>query len=369
MAGRQELGERMKKSSLYLAIALFLLLSSSVSAKEYPYIYRGIRPMGMGGAFVAVSDDENALFYNPAGLSQVPEDTKVKAVSAEIELSEGAYGAFKDAWDLDTSNTQETASFLRNYIGSYHHASATIFPYFLKQNLAFGIIGTQKTGFTAHDYQDPSLHIDNIQDAGVAVGYAQSFDDEELSIGVNGKFLLRNSLNKDYSLAEITDSDFSFSDKLTGDAQKGAGALLDIGLLYHLTDITSGRSKIKTLVGLSVSNLIGSSMGNASNLSPHADFGFALKADNVTFALDYVDILRNFTSDNDLPKRIHVGAEYIYEKIYALRAGLNQGYITYGIGLNGEKVTLDFLSYAEEMGTYSGQQRNRRYTLSCTFKF
>src|SRR3989338_7728825 len=28
----------------------------------------GIRPLGMGAAFTAVADDQNAAFYNPAGL-------------------------------------------------------------------------------------------------------------------------------------------------------------------------------------------------------------------------------------------------------------------------------------------------------------
>ncbi len=31
----------------------------------------GVRPMGMGGAFVALSDDSNSVYYNPAGLSNV----------------------------------------------------------------------------------------------------------------------------------------------------------------------------------------------------------------------------------------------------------------------------------------------------------
>jgi hypothetical protein len=33
------------------------------------YFAEGIRPFGMGGAFTAVSDDENAIMYNPAGLA------------------------------------------------------------------------------------------------------------------------------------------------------------------------------------------------------------------------------------------------------------------------------------------------------------
>ncbi|MEA3356018.1 MAG: hypothetical protein U9Q23_01555 [Candidatus Bipolaricaulota bacterium] len=31
----------------------------------------GARPVGMGNAFVAIADDENALFYNPAGLGDI----------------------------------------------------------------------------------------------------------------------------------------------------------------------------------------------------------------------------------------------------------------------------------------------------------
>lgn len=58
------------KKTIILAI-LLVLSSSTAMGGEYPYIYKGLRPMGMGGAFVAVSDDANALFYNPAGLTRV----------------------------------------------------------------------------------------------------------------------------------------------------------------------------------------------------------------------------------------------------------------------------------------------------------
>ena len=56
------------KKIFYLLLILFTL---SLSAEEYNMIYRGARPMGMGGAFTGVSDDENALFYNPAGLNRI----------------------------------------------------------------------------------------------------------------------------------------------------------------------------------------------------------------------------------------------------------------------------------------------------------
>ena len=36
-------------------------------------LVRGVRPMGLGNAFEAIADDENAFHYNPAGLAQSKE--------------------------------------------------------------------------------------------------------------------------------------------------------------------------------------------------------------------------------------------------------------------------------------------------------
>jgi hypothetical protein len=61
-----------KKLATVLLVLTFAL--SNIYAwderKEERIMVKGIRPMGMGGAFTAVADDENAVFYNPAGLSQ-----------------------------------------------------------------------------------------------------------------------------------------------------------------------------------------------------------------------------------------------------------------------------------------------------------
>ena len=46
---------------------LFSLLVSFLSA-QYDQLFVGTRPMSMGGAFIAVADDANAITWNPAGL-------------------------------------------------------------------------------------------------------------------------------------------------------------------------------------------------------------------------------------------------------------------------------------------------------------
>ena len=56
---------------IWLILVLFLDLNAFADTKYEPLLLvRGIRPMGLGNAFEAIADDENAFHYNPAGLAQ-----------------------------------------------------------------------------------------------------------------------------------------------------------------------------------------------------------------------------------------------------------------------------------------------------------
>ena len=47
-------------------LSILLLLSPIFS--QYDQLFVGTRPLSMGGAFIAVADDANAITWNPAGL-------------------------------------------------------------------------------------------------------------------------------------------------------------------------------------------------------------------------------------------------------------------------------------------------------------
>lgn len=59
----------MKKFIGILLIFIPAILSSTLTEHQEPFT--GTRALGMGSAFIAVSDDSSAVSYNPAGLSQI----------------------------------------------------------------------------------------------------------------------------------------------------------------------------------------------------------------------------------------------------------------------------------------------------------
>ena len=100
------------------------------------------------------------------------------------------------------------------------------------------------------------------------------------------------------------------------------------------------------------------------------DLGLSINPDIPTFhhlivALDYVDMFKNYSEDSDIGKRLRFGGElclFSKKAIGAMiRAGLYQGYATFGADLRLSIVTLSYVTYAEEIGAYAGQDDDRRH--------
>ena len=73
-----------------IAATVVLLWASTVCAAFFQTAGQGVRPSSMGGAFVALSDDANSVWYNPAGLGRM-QDTEIALTYAMpfTGLSEG----------------------------------------------------------------------------------------------------------------------------------------------------------------------------------------------------------------------------------------------------------------------------------------
>jgi hypothetical protein len=95
----------MRKYKLLLVIALiisaFAFNQTGIASSDgiWDIQYRGARPMGMGNAFGAVSDDNNAIYYNPAGIASIRK-LRIDIQPACLVLTDDLYNETKDINDL-----------------------------------------------------------------------------------------------------------------------------------------------------------------------------------------------------------------------------------------------------------------------------
>jgi hypothetical protein len=349
----------------FLTVLFVFVFSCMCLAAEYPYIYKGFRPMGMGGAFVAVSNDANALFYNPAGLADI-DSIRASIFGLEIEMGKNTVSVLKDALDTDFGNESESAQFIRDHMGDRSHLGLAIVPNYSMPRFAVTVIGTGRMDLDVRDRQYPKLDVNVINDIGLGAGYAHPFLEDSLLIGASAKYIHRQSLAQEYTVADLSDK---LSDRIRDDLKKGNGILVDLGIIYKLSKVQFANTR----VGISANNLIGGGLGDAADATQHVDIGFAqdldLKVTKATFAIDYVDLFNQFKQDSDIAKRLRLGAECRFLDIIFVRAGLYQGYLTAGLNLEARVVRLDLLTYAEEVGAYAGQRVDRRYAGRFVFGF
>ncbi len=347
-----------------ISCLLLILSATNLLADEYPYIYRGIRPLGMGGAFVAVSDDVNALFYNPAGLADI-KSTRINLFPLELSIGQEGYDLYDDQCSVDFDNEQEVAAFLRDHLGEQAHLALNLTASYEMPRYAFCLLGSYKANLSVHDRQFPKLNADVVLDVGGATGYAHPFLDDRLLLGANLKYIDRHSLDKPYSAAELTAS--KISKLIEDDMQSGRGAMLDLGLIYKIIDPYHSHYDTQVNFGVVAVNALGGDLGKARDEDAHLDVGLAVHTDvgitKATFAVDYVDLLYQLEHDKEWAKRLHLGAEFRFPRYFTIRCGLNQGYISGGISLATKYATLDLATYGEETGASSGQNPDRRFTL------
>lgn len=353
-----------------LLILLFIFITTVTYAAEYPYIMKSTRALGMGNSYYTLSEDQYALFYNPAGLARI-DDWRVELINPQGQIGTNSYDFYNDAQDVDWDVESQIADLLEKYNGENQNLGLSAFPAFYKKNLAIGAFMNVRGNAVPHGLQVyPELAVKAYVDYGVAAGYAMSFlDNESLQVGVSLKYLQRSSLIESYTATILAGEDIE--DRIKDDMNKGNGVLGDIGIIYNMPFWNWMNPRL----GASVNNIGMTDLGDAEDLKTSLNLSMAISPSlwsvvGTNFLLELHDATRSFEEDDDWPKRVHAGAElHFFDKMMALRAGLNQGYITAGAGLDFTFFKVDYAYYTEEIGAYAGQWEDERHVLQVTLGF
>jgi hypothetical protein len=365
----------MKKQTLTTLI-IALLFSAQVDAAT-PVIYETSRALGMGGACVAIADDQQALFCNPAGLGMQNE----KAYSI-------ANGFFERNDEYDKVDSHISALTSDDTAGSRNSNFNNLIEIMGKQgwqafsNLAYYLGGTgfgmavyyrESEHFAVSNPVNPSISSKVEKDTLLSGSIARSFNETQNLFndratgwwGATMKFVSRKATDKTYfarDFAALNESILRNTDK--------AGATLDfdLGAIWQLNNAW------KPTLGIFAGNILSSEFSDdigtlKRQLAVGASFrpltGPPERNEKLLVAIDFWE---NGDDRSSLSK-FRMGAEFKLSRHFFIQTGIRSGYFTGGAGITWNDWRFQASTYSEELGQNPGDDEDRRYSCSATWEF
>lgn len=356
-----------------LCAILLLLLQITAEAGFLRVPYEGIRPTGMGNAYVAIADDKNALFYNPAGLAYF-EGFHANLIDvmmgfdSDLTFHRVRHALFDGQYDdvLDFEGNQ--------------YVRLGTFPSILTKYFGFGIYNNLSAYLELANLTLPNVDMYFANDLGVIAGFGVPMG-KYLSVGASVRVFQRTGVDAIVTpndlLNEVgvnqTDLEAAVFDHLKDLAEVGWAYGINVGTLLRVPLAT--KFPVWQL-GASIEDLFGTKFHSLRNggaphdISSSFHLGTALiydyqKGRSFTLALDGRDLFRAVP----LFKSAHFGAELKWPG-FAIRTGVYQGYLTAGITLDPLPHTkLELSTYAVELGNKLWERSQRWYLLQLTIGF
>jgi len=360
---------------LHLIFLFFILILISPFYTIFPAdntepLSMPILPMirAMGGAFTGVADNENSVFYNPAGYALIDDGIiTVFSLGVKANIDDSAldlYNALISGEDITSSSNIE--KYLSNTTVSpgvagpiYFGRVGNNFGFAFYNNL-YAILNTTPGGLL------PSAELYAYTDLGFVGGYGFSFPFiKNLYAGVN------------LTVLHIIDT---ITDTSNIPLAKAIGFGGDIGFLYSPVSWFRVGVCAKDFFGTHFStweslNQSATAFGK-SYIKPRIALGialFPLKASgaesrnfrNLVIALDYTDLL-DYSS---VFSNINLGVGFNALRILDISGGFEGGYLAAGIGFDLKIFHLNLAYFVDELGSYPGANPVQNVMFNFAFRW
>jgi len=377
------------KKSLILSLALSIsTIGTSVFAAshEYPQLYKDTKVMGMGGANIAVGGLATSIFYNSAGIADIPKEYgwEVDLLNINAAVSDNVFDFIDDMDEAnkdgktDAQKTADTLIVTEKYLGKNLNISTNVALLSVAKKFdkyAFSIIPVSGLNTNTKTHRGSGsvgiVETQGLAYGGVAMALSRDFENrnvlgmniKNLSVGLGVKSLSYKTIYASLTVADLIDD--NLSDRFEEDYTKDGSALVfDVGAKAEILE--------NLTAGISIQN-IGSVASEIKDFEIPMTVGLGLaykhRFDRAYFnqyqiALDYIDLLQNYSQDKDLVKRTRFGVSGNafdgWGGTFAIQAGMYQGHSTYGFDFRAAIVKVAYTVYTEEIGAYSGQDPDRR---------
>lgn len=352
-----------------------------------PSHFVGIRPAAMGQAFTAVADDQNALYYNPAGLAK-RDSWSLEILSPYAGVNQYLIenmDAFEDLAKLGQSgsggNTDKFVEDLKPILtalsGENHFLRVGINPYFVMRNFGIGVYVNEEAEVVPHGNALPNiLDFQNQTDVDVRLGGGYRFFGDKLAVGGAASWHARGVVLLDnlgvFDLVDISKDKAKRDDFLKQSVRLGYGIGLDAGMLFTPVETWT------PTIGLSIMNIGDTKFRKIKSSSSKFDAGTPDALPQTvnmgasvtpTFgswflrgALDFRDV----NLPTPASQKPALGGEAGFKGKWisgAVQAGLSEGYASGGLELRMIVVNLRYATYKTERGYFPTQNPERRHLL------
>ncbi len=392
----------LKRGSFLLSVFLLSGLVPEARANEglsttIHHSYRSPRAMGMGDAYVAVANDYSALFYNPAGLAR-REDGQVN-LSINLAGSPSGVDFYSDVdkaqngQGTDSEKAQRLLEIIeKNYGKTYSLRLAPVEAVWVRPKWGVGFIPADiSIEMTMHQQIGPAINSTVYADSTLALGYGddiKSVAHGRLSWGITGKMVNRGWASKSIAAVELAADSKIFEKE---DLREGYTIDADLGLLWTPELPSEGLlwwlRATRPTFGLVVRNMAETGFGQSlkllnkdSNQAPEklyrvVDVGTRWEYPSawILGGRGVLDI-RDINHPNwSWRKGTHLGFEFDWTVASwwkgHYRVGLSQGFWTAGLSAELAVFNLDFVSYADDVGTFNTAKESRIYAVKLNMDF
>lgn len=355
----------MERSSIF--ILLILLFSEMSGAAERYEFFSGVRQMGMGGASVAVVNDETALLSNPAGLGKL-RTYIITILDPEVSASQDNGPIMGGRPIGEMLNPQTLLNTTRDNPGRHWNAKGQLFPSAVINNFGIGFFGKQEYNAETRDNQ---FYFDYTYDVAAILGYSLRLFDGRVKIGGVGRYINRAEAHEVVP-DTTTDLDLGNIIKEGGAITADAGIILT-GPWVLLPTLAAtwrdiGHTTYTLNNGLFYKN--GRTPDQTKQTVDVAIGFFPIHGNNIRSSItaEYRDVL-TYSEETDHMRRIHAGMELnVYDMLF-LRGGMNQRYWTAGFEFAFRYFQIQGATYGEEIGITNETREDRRFVGKVSFRF
>lgn len=334
------------------------------SRESFNRIYKSAAFLGRGDTGIAVADNEDAIFYNPAGLAHGKGIYKTTVLASPmIEFSENTRSMVREI----AADSDKAVDTVLDSVGKPNHVGMSNFTGIVLRRAAIGAVATANADLLAHKSPEQGglevIDASADQTIGLTFSLAEGFFNNSLLIGTTGKYLRRGRGELGVSTAETTEIKSKLDDR-SQFLGSGEGLGADLGLM-----LKGGSSKIPLSLGLTVAD-VGDTAINPSEktdieldvkqtINAGAAIETGTKYSRARFLLDVRDLSGRVITNSR--KKIHLGTELEVMGMAGVTGGLYQGYPTAGLYADLYVLRLDFGTYTQEISDRVGSRPDTRY--------